>query len=86
MWGFPIYTKDKTSPRAFRWIWYIRIFQILVTLVVLAITAANAASFENESCSVPGKLAWNLACVGRPSLSLICDTNTIVRLSSLYLH
>ena len=66
--GFPIYTRDKTSPRAFPWIWFIRLAQIFVTIIVLGITAANAASFGNtyygsNSCSVPGKLAWNIACV-----------------------
>ena len=63
MLGFPVYTRDRTSPRAFRWIWFIRLVQIFVTLAVLGITAANAASFDSISCSVPGKLAWNLACV-----------------------
>lgn len=60
--GFPIYTRDKTSPRGFRWIWFIRVLQIWITLAVLGITASNAASFKDYSCSVPGKLAWNLAC------------------------
>lgn len=64
MLGFPIYTRDKESPRAYRWIWFIRIFQIVVTLIVLGITAANTASFGSASCGVPSKLAWNLACVG----------------------
>lgn len=58
-----IRTSDKETPRSFFWIWYIRIFQLILTLVVLGIAAANIASFGNLDCSVPGKLAWNVACV-----------------------
>lgn len=84
MLGFPIYTRDKTSPRAFRWIWFIRIFQIFVTLVILGITAANAASFGNVSCGVPGKLAWNLACVRYSAIHAhLPYTNTLPRQFSL---
>jgi len=84
MLGFPIYTRDKTSPRAFRWIWFIRILQIFVTLFILAITAANTASFGNASCGVPGKLAWNLACVRHSALHApLPRTYSLPRQSSL---
>lgn len=58
-----VYTSDKTSPRAFQWIWFIRLLQITVSVVVLGITAANIASFHAISCTPPGKLDYNLACV-----------------------
>lgn len=60
-----IRTSDKQTPRSFFWIWYIRIFQLVITLIVLAMAAANIASLGNISCRVPGKLAWNLACVSK---------------------
>ena len=61
-----IYTTDKTSPRGFSWIWFIRLFQIVITLVVLAITAANVTSFHDIGCSAPSKLSFNLAVVRFP--------------------
>lgn len=64
--SFPIHTRDRTSDRGFKWIWFIRLVQIIVTLIVLALTAAKTAAFSVASCGVPGKLAWNLACVRPP--------------------
>lgn len=58
-----IYTRDKTSPGGFQWIWFIRFFQIVITLIVLGITAANVTSFHDIGCSAPGKLDFNLAVV-----------------------
>ena len=52
---------DKTSPRGFSWIWYIRIAQFIITLLVIALAALNANAWRD--CSVPGKIAWNIACV-----------------------
>lgn len=54
---------DKTAPRGFKWIWYIRIVQLLGTLIVIGLAALHASLWSN--CSVPSKIAWNLACVGR---------------------
>ena len=52
---------DKTAPRGFKLIWYIRIVQIIGTLVVLGLAGLNAYGWSE--CSVPSKIAWNLACV-----------------------
>ncbi|KAL8778249.1 MAG: hypothetical protein Q9213_007501 [Squamulea squamosa] len=58
-----------TSERGFPWLWFVRLLQILVTLIVLAITASNASDFTSISCSVPSKLGYNIAAVGRPMAS-----------------
>lgn len=58
---------DKSAPRGFPWIWYIRFVQIFLTLVVLAVAARVAAAIDNGDggdCHVPPKVAWNIACVG----------------------
>ena len=66
-----IYTKDKTSPRGFSWIWFIRLFQIVITLIVLGITAADVTSFHGIGCNAPSKLSFNLAVVRFPPQLLI---------------
>ncbi|KAL6716667.1 hypothetical protein ACLMJK_006235 [Lecanora helva] len=56
-----VYTTDKTSPRSFPWLWFLRLPAIVVTIIVLGITAANHTTFTNSSCSAPSKLNYNLA-------------------------
>ena len=58
-----IYTSDKTSPRSFPWLWYIRLVALVITLIVLGITAANIATFHNIGCDAPARLLYNLAVV-----------------------
>lgn len=56
---------DKSAPRGFTWMWYIRFVQILLTLIVIAVAAKVAAAISNGGdCHVPPKVAWNIACVG----------------------
>ncbi|KAL8773678.1 MAG: hypothetical protein Q9209_001444 [Squamulea sp. 1 TL-2023] len=59
--NFKMYTSDKTSERGFPWLWFVRLLQMLVTVIVLAITASNASDFTSLSCSVPSKLGYNIA-------------------------
>ena len=54
---------DRSAPRGFPYIWYIRLVQIFFSLIVLAISAANASSLNSIACGVPGKLGYNIACV-----------------------
>jgi hypothetical protein len=61
-----IYTTDKTSPRAFGWLWFMRLVGIIFTLIVLGIAAGDIADFHNASCSAPSKLSFNLAVVRWP--------------------
>lgn len=58
-----IYTSDKTTPRSFPWLWYLRLVAIIGTLIVLAITAQNSATFHSIGCDAPGRLNFNLAVV-----------------------
>lgn len=58
-----IYTSDKTSPRSFKGLWYIRFVALVITMIVLGITAANTASFHNIGCDAPARLSYNLAVV-----------------------
>lgn len=55
---------DKSAPRGFPWMWYIRLAQILLTLIVLAIAGRVAAAIsDSDGCHVPRKVAWNIVCV-----------------------
>lgn len=56
-----IYTSDKTSPRSFPWLWYLRLVALVVTLIVLGITASNTATFHDIGCDAPGRVSFNLA-------------------------
>ena len=58
-----LYISDKTSPRSFKQLWYIRLVALVVTLIVLGITAANTAGFHSIGCDAPGRLLYNLAVV-----------------------
>ena len=55
--------QDKTLPRTYAWLWYFRIFQQVLTLIILGLAAANASAFGSIQCGVPGKLGYNIACV-----------------------
>ncbi|CAF9932725.1 MAG: hypothetical protein HETSPECPRED_008437 [Heterodermia speciosa] len=68
---FSVHTSDKTSPRGFRWIWFLRLAEILLSLVVLGLAARSIAGFTAGGCSVPGKIAWNLACAVLSLLALV---------------
>ena len=58
-----LYISDKTSPRFFKQLWYIRLVALFITLIVLGITAANTANFHSIGCDAPGRLLYNLAVV-----------------------
>ena len=58
-----IYASDKTSPRSFPWLWYIRLVALVVTLIVVGITVWNTASFSSAGCDAPARLLYNLAVV-----------------------
>lgn len=58
-----LYISDKTSPRSFKQLWYIRFVALVITLIVLGITAADTASFHGIGCDAPGRLSYNLAVV-----------------------
>lgn len=58
-----IYTRDKTSPRSFTWLWYLRLVAFVVTFIVLGITVANTVAFHDIGCNAPGRLNYNLAVV-----------------------
>ena len=60
---------DKTAPRGFRWIWYIRIAQFIITLLVIALAAVNA--YQWRDFKVPEKIAWNIACVCQNPIVMI---------------
>ena len=64
---FSVHTADKTSPRGFPWIWFLRLAEILGSLIVLALVARDVSGLSQLSCGIPGKIAWNLACV-RPAV------------------
>lgn len=70
-----IYTTDKVSPRCFPWLWFVRIGQMLLTIIILALTASNAYDFSSRlACSVPSKLGYNIAAVSQGALPLSIDT------------
>ena len=58
-----LYTSDKTSPRSFHWLWFVRLVALGVTLIVLGITASNTATFHSIGCDAPARLLYNLAVV-----------------------
>ncbi|CAO1596258.1 hypothetical protein XANCAGTX0491_000110 [Xanthoria calcicola] len=58
---FKFYTSDKTSERCFPWLWFVRLGQMLVTIIVLAIAASSASDFTTLGCSVPSKLGYTIA-------------------------
>ena len=60
---FSVHTADKTSPRGFNWIWFLRLAEIVVSLIVLSLAARDIAGLSSLGCNVPGKMAWNMACV-----------------------
>ena len=53
---------------------------MVVTIIILAITASNAADFSGIGCSVPSKLAFNIAAV---SIDFIQLTKNGMLISSL---
>lgn len=58
---------DKSAPRGFPWMWYIRFVQVLLTLIVIAVAARVAATISNgdgDDCHAPHKVVWNIVCVG----------------------
>ncbi|KAL9038738.1 MAG: hypothetical protein Q9180_002951 [Flavoplaca navasiana] len=58
---FNVYVSDKTSERCFPWLWFVRLLQMLITIIVLGIVASSASDFGSLSCSVPSKLGYNIA-------------------------
>ncbi|KAL2038315.1 hypothetical protein N7G274_008964 [Stereocaulon virgatum] len=56
-----IHTSDKTSPRSFPWLWFVRLPAIVFSIVVLGITASDASKWGGWECSVPSKLGYNIA-------------------------
>ena len=73
---------DKTAPRGFPWLWFIRIGQLVLTLLVLALAAAKSATFSNYGCSIKAKLGFNLATVRFPrGLPKVLPLTSFPRLS-----
>lgn len=68
-----VYTSDKTSPRSFTWLWFIRIAAIVFSIIVLGVTANAEAAFGNSGCNAPAKLSYNLAVV---SMEVIVTATT----------
>ncbi len=57
---------DKSAPRAFPWLWYVRFAQIFLSLVALALAAKTASAIvgiDGGNCRVPSRTAFNIACV-----------------------
>lgn len=54
---------DKNAPRAFSWIWFIRIVQIVFAFIVLGLAARDSHDLLDAQCQVTSKIAFNLACV-----------------------
>lgn len=74
--GLNIYTTDKVSPRCFPWLWFVRIGQMVLTIIVLAIAASNAQDFASiPGCNVPSRIGYNIAAVGQEALHLFNDTD-----------
>ena len=74
-----LYTSDKTSPRSFKWLWFLRLVALLITLIVLGITASNTATFHNIGCDAPPKLLYNLAVVclcSHPRVGMSADPDS----------
>ncbi|KAL9599163.1 MAG: hypothetical protein Q9219_004030 [cf. Caloplaca sp. 3 TL-2023] len=42
---------------------FVRVAQMVITIIILAITASNASDFSTIGCSVPSKLGYNIAAV-----------------------
>lgn len=65
---------NKTVMRAFPWIWYIRLVQIVISVLVLALAAVDSHTVEDlgDGCGIPPRIAYNLACV-RSLMSLSVD-------------
>ncbi|MCJ1462828.1 hypothetical protein MMC07_001431 [Pseudocyphellaria aurata] len=55
---------DRTGARSLPFLWYIRLFQVLIAFLVLILSAVDAHTVQSfaHGCSVPGKVAYNLAC------------------------
>lgn len=49
------------NDRSWPLVWGLRAFGLLLTVITLGVTANNAANFSAYSCSIPGKLSYNLA-------------------------
>lgn len=78
-----IYTSDKTSPRSFGGVWYIRFVALVITVIVLGITAANTATFHSIGCDAPARLSYNLAVVCPcPHPSIGCPLTLLASRSS----
>lgn len=69
--GLNIYTTDKVSPRCFPWLWFVRIAQMVLTIIILAIASSNAQDFSSiPGCNVPSRIGYNIAAVGLDGLCL----------------
>lgn len=56
---------DKTAMRSFPFLWYIRLAQVVISFLVFILSAVDAHTVQKiaDGCSVPSKIAYNLACV-----------------------
>ncbi|MCJ1424689.1 hypothetical protein MMC29_002577 [Sticta canariensis] len=54
----------KTAMRSFSFLWYIRLAQVVISFLVLILSAVDAHTVQDyaHGCSVPSKIAYNLAC------------------------
>lgn len=56
-------TGDNLALRKNLLLWILHLAQILIAVIVLAITASNASDFKGYGCNVPSKLGYNIAAV-----------------------
>lgn len=54
---------DKSAPRGFSWIWFIRFAQLVLSMIVLGLAAWNISDLKSLHCDAPSKMAFNVACV-----------------------
>ncbi|MCJ1463745.1 OTU domain containing [Pseudocyphellaria aurata] len=64
---------EQTVQRAFPWIWFIRLLQIFITILVLVLASIDANSVKNfaDDCGVPSRIAYNIACAVLAILVLV---------------
>lgn len=70
---------DKTLPRGFRWIWFIRLLQLVIALLVLILAAVDIQSVRNlyDGCGTPSRIAFNLACVSTGLMMMVLPLDCI---------
>ena len=82
-----IHMVHQTAMRSFSFLWYIRLAQVVIAFLVLILSAVDAHTVQDyaHGCSVPSKIAYNLACVCSLWICLLIAADQSGRLSSLSL-